>query len=164
MASSLTISPSGQSAEQHRVIRIDRCIGDAATGSLPNGVVSTSARASASPSAWPEAKPARTTALPRRSDRLPAAQLASFVSAQGVDVGQRHSAQVGTDLDDHATVGVVRGGANLDDDEVAVVLALAVLIEFGVLTTNSPIEVARRPTPKSPLRPWMVLMASWPGW
>src|SRR3546814_10861270 len=40
---------------------------------------------------------------------------------------------MGADLDDHAAVGVVRGGTNLDDDEITVVLALAVLIEFGVL-------------------------------
>jgi len=60
-------------------------------------------------------------------------QPAGFVAAQGVDVGQRHPAQMGADLDDHAAVGVVRGGTNLDDGEITVVLALAVLIEFGVL-------------------------------
>src|SRR5690606_27566253 len=28
--------------------------------------------------------------------------------------------------------------------------------------TNSPMDVARRPTLKSPFLPWMVLMANWP--
>src|SRR5258708_4147320 len=31
------------------------------------------------------------------------------------------------------------------------------------LMTNSPMEVARRPTLKSPFLPWIVLIASWPG-
>ena len=50
-------------------------------------------------------------------------------------------------------------------DEITVVLALAVPCRSSAFfTTNSPIEVARRPTLKSPFLPWMVLMASWRGW
>mmetsp|Transcript_20222 Transcript_20222/g.37412 ORF Transcript_20222/g.37412 Transcript_20222/m.37412 type:complete len:431 (-) Transcript_20222:152-1444(-) len=60
-------------------------------------------------------------------------QPAGVVTAQGVDVGQGHPAQEGADLDDHATVGGVRGRANLRDGEIALVLAFGVLVEFGVL-------------------------------
>jgi len=40
---------------------------------------------------------------------------------------------VGANLDHHPPTGVVGGGPDLGDDEVAVVLAFGVLVEFGIL-------------------------------
>ena len=89
-------------------------------------------------------------------------QPAGVVAAQGIDVGQRPRPG-GADLDDHAAVGVVGGGRIRRWRNRPRNFTFGVLVGSAFFTTNSPMEVARRPTLKSPLRPWMVLMASWPG-
>ena len=60
-------------------------------------------------------------------------QPAGLVSAQGIDVGQRHPAQKSADLDDHAAVGAVGRGRISAMAKSPVVLYPFVLVEFGVL-------------------------------
>ena len=125
-----------EGAEQCRVVRLGRSLGGCHSrlGTERRGVDQRIARA-AGASSWPEpwALPVGGPALPRRSDRLPAGSVDGLRHRSVRRCWRASFRPAGADFDDHATVGGVRGRADLSDSEIALVLAFGVLVEFGVL-------------------------------
>jgi len=59
-------------------------------------------------------------------------KLLGLIAVQGIDAGNRHSAQLRADFDDRATVGRAGRGTNFDNDEVADIGCQTADIEVSV--------------------------------